>query len=989
MKNYIFTFFLIVLNQALNAQDFTTSLAAFYPFNGNANDAIGTLNGTLVGNTALTTDRFGVSNKAYTFDGAGDWISFSAPPTTVIDNWTVTAWVSPANLTHMGMAVNVGFNDCNGVPSCGYGFGIGDGSGGVGNIGGGSVVQGAFGAVVWLPSGLSYSDPNVWHHVVMVRQAGTTRFYLNGVQGTITSTATPLTPTGLIIGAEEGVGGTGCRFWNGKIDQVRVYNRALSVADVTALYDFEKVPTIVVPPAVYGTQFHNNVLLNGLNDQINCGNLGTMPNQGTISYWINFSTKTGLPNVFTSSMGGNNCFRFEMCVSDPTCPVGGIFSIVIGNGSSLIGGVYSSMTDINIGQWYHIAFTWDVTASKFQGYLDGVEKFNISNSIWPTSNFNNIVIGAGYGLDRRVSAKMDEVRIWNMAQTQSQIIANMNTELVGNEVGLIAYWDMNISGQGAGLTVPNKVTVTGSAIDGHTVGTATTPIFSMDAPLVIKSTQSGNWHNGATWVGGIVPTSIQNAEIQSGHSVTILNQEQITDVTLKSGATLNLNFTPAMFGFPTGGALAVSGTMLVENGATFNMNTTGFTGALSGVINNHGTLTLGENASVDASNCTINNKTDGVFYLNSPTGAASMLQPSLSNATINNEGLMEMRGGANLTKASPLPVQLNNMATGTFIVKSTLRLQSIDFQQLGTLKGNGIVNVVAAPPTTNLGIIAPGNSPGLLQINGDFVNSSQINIEIGGTTVETEYDQLTVVGAATLGGTLNVSLVGGFIPAVANSFTIVDAVSSTGVFSTVNLPTLPTDRAWQVVYNDAEGTVTLNVLAVVLPIEWGDFKATPKSDIVVLDWQTKTEIHAAHFDIERSEDGQFFEEIGLIKAENKAFNYNFIDEHPLSNLSYYRLKQVDLDNKYTFSKTVSVVFGKTKRLKIYPNPSQNDFTIDLPTTEKDVLIEVFDVTGKRIFSKNTEGVQNLKLNANTWKSGVYILKISSQNNIWTEKIMKL
>ncbi len=234
MKSCLWVIVLVCASPTFS-QDFTSNLVAYYPFNSNTNDAVGSLNGTLIGNTTLTSDRFNVPNKAYFFDGNGDFIRFSAAPMTIVNNWTIAAWVHPSVLNQLSMVVDVGFNDCFGVPSCGYGFGMGNG-GITGNA-----IQGSFGFVAFINSGATFSQSNIWYHIVMLRQSGTTKFYLNGAQTSMTSTSTPLTPIGFIIGAEEGSGGTGCRFWNGKIDEVRVYNRALTDADILALYGAESV----------------------------------------------------------------------------------------------------------------------------------------------------------------------------------------------------------------------------------------------------------------------------------------------------------------------------------------------------------------------------------------------------------------------------------------------------------------------------------------------------------------------------------------------------------------------------------------------------------------------------------------------------------------------------------------------------------------------------------------------------------------------------
>src|SRR5450631_3327069 len=98
----LWTALLAVLLTNANAQSFLTNgLVAYYPFNGNANDASGSgINGTVNGAT-LTQDRFGIANAAYSFNGANNYISFAGVPTSQVDNWTMTAWVKPASLNQL------------------------------------------------------------------------------------------------------------------------------------------------------------------------------------------------------------------------------------------------------------------------------------------------------------------------------------------------------------------------------------------------------------------------------------------------------------------------------------------------------------------------------------------------------------------------------------------------------------------------------------------------------------------------------------------------------------------------------------------------------------------------------------------------------------------------------------------------------------------------------------------------------------------------
>ena len=98
----------------------------------------------------------------------------------------------------------------------------------------------------------------------------------------------------------------------------------------------------------------------------------------------------------------------------------------------------------------------------------------------------------------------------------------------------------------------------------------------------------------------------------------------------------------------------------------------------------------------------------------------------------------------------------------------------------------------------NSGTIAPGLSAGILTITGDvtLASTSTLQIELGGTTPGTQYDQLHVTGQVALGGTLNVSVINNFNLATGNLFDISDWGSVNGKFSSVVLPPLSSPLAW-------------------------------------------------------------------------------------------------------------------------------------------------------------------------------------------------
>ena len=199
---------------------------AYYPFNGDAKDAVGSVNGSIVG-AILAPDRFWNPNSCYNFNGNGNRIEFSNPPIQSTDNWTIAAWINPANFTQEEkIAVQVGFD--NAQQGDGYGIGFWRSSEIIGIASGTDVIFG---------SGTSLSLTGQWYHIVMLRDTDLTKFYINGVKSKNDSVATYKTPTDFTIGSQNGV-----RWFTGAIDDVRIYNRALSADEVAALYQYESTP---------------------------------------------------------------------------------------------------------------------------------------------------------------------------------------------------------------------------------------------------------------------------------------------------------------------------------------------------------------------------------------------------------------------------------------------------------------------------------------------------------------------------------------------------------------------------------------------------------------------------------------------------------------------------------------------------------------------------------------------------------------------------
>ncbi len=127
---------------------------------------------------------------------------------------------------------------------------------------------------------------------------------------------------------------------------------------------------------------------------------------------------------------------------------------------------------------------------------------------------------------------------------------------------------------------------------------------------------------------------------------------------------------------------------------------------------------------------------------------------------------------------------------GTLASTTPLEIQG------GTLTGGGAVLASVVID----GTVEPGLSSGILSIGGRYTQTSagKLAIELGGLAPGSQHDRLDITGAASLGGTLQASLVGGFVPQDGNTFTVLTASAIDGYFETLSLPALPGGLAWSV-----------------------------------------------------------------------------------------------------------------------------------------------------------------------------------------------
>lgn len=111
----------------------------------------------------------------------------------------------------------------------------------------------------------------------------------------------------------------------------------------------------------------------------------------------------------------------------------------------------------------------------------------------------------------------------------------------------------------------------------------------------------------------------------------------------------------------------------------------------------------------------------------------------------------------------------------------------------------------------NAGTVSPGESPGTITVDGNYTQESTgvLEIELGGTTPGTNYDQLVVTGNAMLNNALKVTLIDSFVPVLDDSFTVMTSSNLNGQFTELDLPDLASGLGWDISYNSQSVVLTV------------------------------------------------------------------------------------------------------------------------------------------------------------------------------------
>ena len=433
MKKILFTgilFMSLTINAQVPSYVPTNGLVGYWPFNGNANDESGNGNNGVVNGATLATDRMGNIDSAYNFDGIFDYISINNSPSLNIIGTQITL--------SFWLYSNSDANDANykGISKGGYDVGSGyeflyrnsfNNDNGVISITGGTGIQAC---------NLAYNMNDVfgqWTHLAVTLNNGTAKFYVNGVyqfSNNVNQISEFVSNSSNLFFGKRNPSNSYAGFLQGKMDDIGIWNRALTAQEITAMY-------------------------NGVAYSDTCNSISGSLTQGLVSYWPfcgNANDDTGNGNNGIVNGATLTIDRFGN--SNSAYDFDGLTSYISGTGVNLPQGDISRTVSL----WVKTTGGFSVntggqTGSVFDyGTFENNKRFSV---LLVDNDFTNY-FSAFYNdfhPNSSVTSNVWTNIVWVYSETNLKLYLNGNLSSTGNISSL------NTTGQNFvfGNTIPNSI----------------------------------------------------------------------------------------------------------------------------------------------------------------------------------------------------------------------------------------------------------------------------------------------------------------------------------------------------------------------------------------------------------------------------------------------------------------------------------------------------------------------------------------------------
>lgn len=198
--------------------------------------------------------------------------------------------------------------------------------------------------------------------------------------------------------------------------------------------------------------------------------------------------------------------------------------------------------------------------------------------------------------------------------------------------------------------------------------------------------------------------------------------------------------------------------------------------------------------------------------------------------------------------------------------------------------------------------------------------------------------------------------------------------------STVVASSSVVDVSSHYIYNDLSSAVMIKRVTAAqqnsLPVTLIGFTAQKEGALSHLEWSTSYETNSDFFEVQRSIDGHSWLSLGKVPAgfESKSVrHYEYTDRYPGNGTNFYRLKMVDQDGTFGYSRIQDVFFNILSGTVLYPNPVVESFKVKVDNWSEIASIELFNASGQSLLESRKPMV-DLEINMKDFPSGIYLLR---------------
>ncbi|MCT0200091.1 hypothetical protein KQ313_10410 [Synechococcus sp. CS-1325] len=433
--------------------------------------------------------------------------------------------------------------------------------------------------------------------------------------------------------------------------------------------------------------------------------------------------------------------------------------------------------NVNIGGTINAPLINGFSPSLGQNF-DGITSGGMATGSFTSSNlrsgFNGAIVGSIYRLTNSGLSCLGTCWDGGGGTTNWETLANWNSDQLPTAIdvaylNLVEGVDVTLSSsqsiKGLNSIAGNNLTInSGGSLTLNDSGTSSTLAGSLTVAGALDGSGNLTLAGGSTLSGGVI----------SGSGLLITDSDTLVNGLVKfSGKTLN-NLAGRTVTQSRNSKVFLTGTNTVNNAGVWRIESSDATPIVgvnfSIVFNNSGTLTKAEGS---AAITTFN------------------LEGSFNNtSTLNNTGTLNVDAGTLVLPSTFFSNDgLIHMASGATLV----RRGGFTNTSRGTLSGSGTIDVGAGNTLTNLGTISPGGIgvPGILSLTGELAlgSTSVLNLNIGGSTPGSQYDQLSASGNMSLAGAINTQLINAYNPSPSQNFDVITSGgTATGSFASSNLP---------------------------------------------------------------------------------------------------------------------------------------------------------------------------------------------------------